>query len=80
MKYKKLKLEPSGDKQKLRMLQNSVGDVAALSYAKQLGCQVFSASSRGIPGVSRSPFHRNQPERQDMPFEACQRQGNYQYK
>jgi hypothetical protein len=39
--------------------------------------QVFSASSRGIPGVSRTPFHRNQPERQDMPFETCLRQGNY---
>jgi hypothetical protein len=43
-------------------------------------CQVFSASSRGIPGVSRTPFHRNQPDRQDMLFEACQRQGVYQYK
>jgi hypothetical protein len=28
-----------GDKQKLRMLQNTVGDVAALSYVKQLGDQ-----------------------------------------
>jgi hypothetical protein len=30
MKYEKLELEPFGDKQKLRMLQNAVGDVAAL--------------------------------------------------
>jgi hypothetical protein len=39
IKYEKLELESFGDKQELRMLQNAVGDVAALSYVKQLGDQ-----------------------------------------
>jgi hypothetical protein len=54
-------------------------------------CHVFSASSRGIPSIPRTPFHRNQPvlrhakgkaitEIQDMPFDECLKQDNYQYK
>ena len=39
LKYEKLELEPFGAKQKLRMLQNAVGDVGELSYVKQLGDQ-----------------------------------------
>jgi hypothetical protein len=39
MNYEKLDLEPFGDKPKPRMLQNSVGDVSALQYMKQLGDQ-----------------------------------------
>jgi hypothetical protein len=37
MKYKKLELEAFPSKQKLRLLQNAVGDVTELSYIKQIG-------------------------------------------
>jgi hypothetical protein len=37
MKYEKLELEEFPPKQKLRMLQNSVGDVSALGYVKRIG-------------------------------------------
>ena len=46
MKYEKLELEPFGDKQKLRMLQNAVGDVSELSYVKQLGDQDIARGYR----------------------------------
>ena len=49
MKYEKLELEPFGDKQKLRMLQNAVGDVSELSYVKQLGDQDIA---RGLPPLT----------------------------
>jgi hypothetical protein len=39
MKYEKLELEEFPPKQKLRLLQNAVGDVAELSYIKQIGDQ-----------------------------------------
>jgi hypothetical protein len=39
MKYEKLKLEAFPPKQKLSLLQNAVGDVAELSYIKQIGDQ-----------------------------------------
>jgi hypothetical protein len=53
MKYEKLELEPFGDKQKLRMLQNAVGDVAALSYVKQLGDQDIA---RGLPPLTSGSY------------------------
>jgi hypothetical protein len=72
-------------KERLNALLFWKGDTADIqegesSFQAKGECQVFSASSRRIPGVSRTPFHRNQPERQGMPFELCLRQGNYQYK
>jgi hypothetical protein len=39
MKYEKLELEAFPPMQKLRLLQNAVGDVAELSYIKQIGDQ-----------------------------------------
>jgi hypothetical protein len=39
MKYKKLELEAFLPKQKLRLLQNAVGNVTELSYIKQIGDQ-----------------------------------------
>jgi hypothetical protein len=39
MKYEQLKLETFPPKQKLCLLQNAVGDVAELSYIKQIGDQ-----------------------------------------
>jgi hypothetical protein len=53
MKYEKLELEPFGDKQKLRMLHNAVGDVAALSYVKQLGDQDIA---RGLPPLTYGSY------------------------
>ena len=53
MKYEKLELEPFGDKQKLRMLQNAVGDVSELSYVKQLGDQDIA---RGRPPLTYSSY------------------------
>jgi hypothetical protein len=38
-KYKKLKLEEIPLKQKLRMLQNAIGEVSELAYVKQIGDQ-----------------------------------------
>jgi len=49
LKYEKLELEPFGAKQKLRMLQNAVGDVSELSYVKQLGDQDIA---RGLPPLT----------------------------
>jgi hypothetical protein len=46
MKYKKLELEEFPTKQKLRMLQNAVGEVSELAYVKQIGDQVIG---RGNP-------------------------------
>jgi hypothetical protein len=37
MRYEKLELEPFPPKQKLRMLQNAVGDVMEFAYIKQIG-------------------------------------------
>jgi hypothetical protein len=42
----KLELEPFGDKHKLQMLQNAVGDVAAFLYVKHLGDKDIA---RGLP-------------------------------
>jgi Reverse transcriptase (RNA-dependent DNA polymerase) len=53
MKYEKLELEPFGDKQKLRMLQNAVGDVSELSYVKQLGDQDIA---RGRPPLTYNSY------------------------
>jgi hypothetical protein len=39
MKYKRLELEALLPKQKLRFLQNSVGDVTELAYVIQIGDQ-----------------------------------------
>jgi hypothetical protein len=39
MRYERLELEDFPPKQKLRMLQNSVGDVTELAYVKQIGDQ-----------------------------------------
>jgi hypothetical protein len=39
MKYERLELEDFPPKQKLRMLQNAVGDVTELTYVKQIGDQ-----------------------------------------
>jgi hypothetical protein len=39
MRYERLELEPFPPKQKLRMLQNAVGDVTELAYVKQIGDQ-----------------------------------------
>jgi hypothetical protein len=44
--YEKLELESFPPKQKLRMLQNSVGDVTELAYVKQIGDQDIA---RGNP-------------------------------
>jgi hypothetical protein len=46
MQYEKLELEPFHSKQKLRMLQNAVGDVSELAYVKQIGDQDIA---RGNP-------------------------------
>jgi hypothetical protein len=46
MKYEKLELEDFPPKQKLRMLQNAVGDVTELAYVKQIGDQDIA---RGNP-------------------------------
>ena len=53
MKYEKLELEPFGDKQKLRMLQNAVGDVNELSYVKQL---VDQDIARGLPPLTYTNY------------------------
>ena len=53
MKYEKLELEPFGDKQKLRMLQNAVGDANELSYVKQLGDQDIA---RGLPPLTYTSY------------------------
>jgi hypothetical protein len=37
MEYERLELEDFPPKQKLCMLQNAVGDVTELAYAKQIG-------------------------------------------
>jgi hypothetical protein len=42
MKYEKFELEAFPPKQKLRLLQNAVGDVAELLYIKQIGDQDVS--------------------------------------
>jgi hypothetical protein len=39
MKYKRLELEAFPPKQKIRLLQNSVGDVTELAYVNQIGDQ-----------------------------------------
>jgi hypothetical protein len=52
IKHEKLELEPFGDKQKLRMLQNAVGYVAALSYVKQLGDHI----ARGLPPLTYDSY------------------------
>jgi hypothetical protein len=39
MKYERLELEDFPPKQKLRMLQNAVGDVTELAYVKHIGDQ-----------------------------------------
>jgi uncharacterized membrane-anchored protein len=46
MKYERLELEPFPPKQKLRMLQNAVGDATELAYVKQIGDQDIA---RGNP-------------------------------
>jgi hypothetical protein len=49
MKYERLELEAFLPKQKLRMLQNSVGDVTELAYVKQIGDQDIG---RGNPPLT----------------------------
>ena len=46
MKYERLELDPFPPKQKLRMLQNAVGDATELAYVKQIGDQDIA---RGNP-------------------------------
>jgi hypothetical protein len=53
MKYEKLDLEAFPPKQKLRMLQNAVGDVTELSYIKQIGDQDIA---RGNPPLSYDSY------------------------
>ena len=53
MKYEKLELEDFPPKQKLRMLQNAVGDVTELAYVKQLGDQDIA---RGSPPLSYESY------------------------
>jgi hypothetical protein len=49
MKYERLELEDFPPKQKLRMLQNDVGDVTELAYVKQVGDQDIA---RGNPPLT----------------------------
>jgi hypothetical protein len=49
MKYEKLELEAFPPKQKLRMLQNAVGDATELAYVKQIGDQDIA---RGHPALA----------------------------
>jgi hypothetical protein len=53
MKYEKLELEAFPPKQKLRMLQNAVGDVTELSYIKQIGDQDIA---QGSPPLSYDSY------------------------
>jgi hypothetical protein len=53
MKYEKLELEAFPPKQKLCMLQNSVGDVMELSYIKQIGDQDIE---QGNPPLSYDSY------------------------
>jgi hypothetical protein len=53
MKYKKLELEAFPSKQKLRLLQNAVGDVTELSYIKQIGDQDVA---RGHPALTYDSY------------------------
>jgi hypothetical protein len=53
MKYERLELEPFPPKQKLRMLQNTVGDVTELAYVKQIGDQDIA---RGLPSLGYESY------------------------
>jgi hypothetical protein len=53
MRYEKLELEAFPSKQKLRMLQNAVGDVTELAYVKQIGDQDIA---RGNPPLSYESY------------------------
>ena len=53
MKYEKLELEPFPPKQKLRMLQNAIGDVTELAYVKQIGDQDIA---RGNPPLTYESY------------------------
>jgi Reverse transcriptase (RNA-dependent DNA polymerase) len=53
MRYEKLELDPFPQKQKLRMLQNAVGDVTELAYVKQIGDQDIA---RGNPPLSYESY------------------------
>jgi hypothetical protein len=53
MKYERLELEPFPPKQKLRMLQNAVGDATELSYVKQIGDQDIA---RGNPPLAYESY------------------------
>ena len=53
VKYERLELEPFPPKQKLRMLQNAVGDVTELAYVKQIGDQDIA---RGNPPLTYESY------------------------
>ena len=53
MRYEKLEPEAFPSKQKLRMLQNAVGDVTELAYVKQIGDQDIA---RGNPPLSYESY------------------------
>jgi hypothetical protein len=48
MKYEKLELEAFPPKQKLRMLQNAVGDATELAYVKQIGDQDIARGNQPL--------------------------------